>query len=776
MQARAARAMMPRLLALSWLVQGHALKRQLPRNGQDFLRLSFHNQSTKARTQTWATLTLEEQLNILQGSHYDIITPERGYYVGYTPALFRLGLPALKMQDGSSGFRVTEPGTEGTTTTFPCLLGLAATWDEDLVGKVSEAMGAEFRGKGANVMIGPSVTVQRLAANGRSFESLSGDDPYLGSRLTKVFVKGIQSQGVMCAIKHIGFTDQETNRKTYNALVDQRTAWELYYPPLEAAVNAGVGAVMCGYNKVNDTYACHSPDLLKRDLRAKMGFQGMVISQWGGVRGIDALENGVDIEMPGRTSKGPGRFNLEQLVTVDPNVIQQATINVRKAIYSIGLDKDIQTQCNPPYCKGHLLSDQRSSEHVTLARDAAMQSVVLLKNEDNMLPLDLKKIRKLALVGTAAQLIGAGLVANADYFSGGGSSHSYWKPGTFGARTAEGVLSERLKWMDEVELVTIQGVMSNLEVLAKLNTIKDCDVIVVVGATTAAEAVDRWSLALDDFADDLIRSVAEFNKPTVVLMQTPGAVTTPWRNMPHVKAIANLFLAGEGTGRAWAGLLLGDYSPSGKLPVMFPASEMDVIAPSFDLTVNYTEGLFTSYRNSKFKAAFPFGHGLSYTNFTISTPRLTSNCTGVACIKFNVTNTGGWRTGSEVPQAYIEFAPELGEPKLILKGFKKVHLHPGQKKEIIFSFTERDISVYHKDQGWIPQRVVRVHVGSSSAKLGDPVILRIKRDSSLSPANASAPTPRLRLRTEEAVAAATPLPQQRQAQSVPPVQSAPQPQ
>jgi len=769
-------------LVLTLLLQGHALRRYTLREDPSTARLSFHNQSIRAETQHWATLNVYEQNDLLQGSHYDVTLPEVGYYIGYTPPLQRLGLPALKMQDGSSGFRTTEPDSEGTTTIWPCLLALASTWDEDLVGKVAEELGGEFKGKGANVMIGPSIGVLRTASFGRSFEAISGDDPYLGSRLVKAFIRGVQSKGVMCAVKQLAFSDQETNRKQYNAVVDQRTAWELYYPTLEAAIQAGVGAVLCGYNKVNETFACHNPDLLKRDLRENMGFQGMVISQWGGARGIDAMENGVDVEMPGRNKVGPGKFTLQQMVTVDAQIVQDATVNVRKAIYSVGLDKDTNS-CNPPDCKGQLYSNQRSPQRTALARDAAVKAVTLLKNEDNILPLDVNKIRKLALVGSASFKTGAGKLLNADYYSGGGSSHVNSRVGML--QTPWMVLYERLKWMGNMKILSIPGSPSNTEAIRKLHMLADADAIVVVGACTAAETVDRFNLAMDDYANDLIGAVGLLGKPTVVLMMTPGAVTTPWRDLPHVKAIANIFLGGEGSSRAMAGLLFGDFNPSGKLPITFPASEYDVLYPSFNLQVNYTEGLFTSYRNSKMKVAYPFGHGLSFTNFSISSPRqMSTNCTALACIKVRVQNIGQ-RAGAEVPQCYVEFAPELREPKLLLKGFKRVHLKVGESKDVIFNFTERDFSVYRPGTGWVLQRVVRVHVGNSSAMLGDPVILRIKRESSQPVQNQTQPLsqpqtqnqtqPPSQLQAEQPKAEPTAQPQQLATPMEPQQSSTPQP-
>ena len=202
--------------------------------------------------------------------------PIPGYYVGNTDPIRRLGIPALKMQDSHNGFRATDSGELGTTTQWPCVLAMASSWDLALVSRVASAIGREFRGKGANVMLGPAVNVQRTARGGRNFEYLSGEDPYLGARLAETFVKSVQGEGVMTVVKHFAFNEQETNREQVDASVDQRTAWELYYPPFEAAIKAGAGAMMCAYNRVNGTYACENDAILRHDLKSSMGFQGFV--------------------------------------------------------------------------------------------------------------------------------------------------------------------------------------------------------------------------------------------------------------------------------------------------------------------------------------------------------------------------------------------------------------------------------------------------------------------------------------------------------------------
>merc|ERR1719203_2730716 len=202
---------------------------------------------------------------------------EVGAWVGATGAIPRLGVPALKMQDASSGFRPMGAGEFGTVTSWPSLLCMAASWDEALTEKTAAAIAREFKGKGANVLLGPGVNVHRTPWGGRNWEYVSGEDPYLGSRLAPAYIKGVQNQGVMAVVKHYAFNEQETNRNAMNAVVDEKTAWELYYPPFQAAVEAGASAFMCSYNRINGTFACENPDTLLHDLKMRMGFSGFVM-------------------------------------------------------------------------------------------------------------------------------------------------------------------------------------------------------------------------------------------------------------------------------------------------------------------------------------------------------------------------------------------------------------------------------------------------------------------------------------------------------------------
>lgn len=653
-----------------------------------------------------AMMTAEEKLSFLHGLGWKANwTLKDGYYIGNTPALTRLRVPALKMQDASIGFRHAGGVPPGTVVAWPSMLALAATWDAGLVKEVAAAIAREFRGKGANVLLGPGVQVHRSAWGGRNWEYLSGEDPHLGAKLAAAYVKGAQGEGVMCVAKHWAFNEQEFDRNNYSVEVDDRTAWELYYPPFEAAVEAGVGAVMCAYNRVNGTHSCTNSNLLKRDLKVGMGFEGMVMSDWAATYAYsDAIDHGLDLDMPG----DDGLWNLSSVKRLREGGEDEAVTRVLASVFKLGLEHGYS--CAPPNCDLPMQSFRRTGENRELAAAAAAESVVLLKN-DGVLPIGAPSgPRTIAVIGGASHYLSD--LKNElypDYYTGGGSGHvtpgSVVTPLDGIARRAAGA-----------GVVVVSSATS--DVAAGLRAARMADLVVVVAGTSASEMVDRTDLSLYDGADALIEAVAA-EKKTVVLMQTPGAVLTPWRDHPNVSAIMNLFLAGEETGTAWAQVLFGDLSPAGKLPIMFPANVSDTIRPSATSPIVYKEGLFTSYRNPAFIAAFPFGHGLSYTQFQYGAPALKTahECHASICFGLDITNVGGVR-GSEVMQVYLEFLSAGAlTPRRLLRAYRKVVLEPGKTESIAFELSLRDMSVYQPGAGWVKQVDARAHIGSSSADI-----------------------------------------------------------
>jgi len=665
--------------------------------------------------------------------------PRRGFYMGNTPPLPRLGIPALKMHDAGAGFRnnIWPLGAPGSSTCWISGLAMAASWDQNLVQRVATAIAREYRGKGANILLGPAVQVHRVARNGRNFEYMSGEDPHLGSVLAAAYVRGVQGQGVMACVKHWAFNEQETDRSTQSSDVDDRTAWELYYPPFEAAIRAGAASVMCSYNKVNGSWACENYDLLKRDLKEKMGFRGFVMSDWWAMHSA-SISKGLDQEMPGAPYnegwKIPGnRFgaeltqgwilshekltDIEQIDELGPPAGEDVAsmkaqphldpvLRILAAAWRLRLFE--RPGCTPgAECVEAIMSSQTSAEHDEIAHEAASKAIVLLRN-DGILPL--RGTTSLAIIGETADAKSNWMYP--DPYMGGGSGHCYTHKGRL--VTPLRAISERAN-SEGVDVV--RSATNNVH--AAIVAARKAQVAVVIVSALAMEMYDRPTLSLDNNADELIMAVAQ-ERPVIVLVQAPGAFLAPWRE--NVGAIAVQFMGGEATGQAWASLLFGDVSPSGRLPITLPVDESDTILPESSQIANYSEGLFTSYRakSADKRSAYPFGHGLTYALFEYGVPEQLgdADCQAHVCIKVLVTNTAkDTMPSSEVAQAYVEFPPEAHEPKLVLKSFyRTAPLAADKSEEAIFNFSVRDLSAYqHGD--WVLQDQITVHIGSSSTDI-----------------------------------------------------------
>jgi len=710
---------------MQWLGFGGRKQSHKKAESAEYSAMTWQAAAEKA-TEKVQQMTPEEHLLLVGGLH----NLESHYYVGNTEGVPKLNIPSLRMQDSSNGYRAIEDEEWNTTTSWPSPLALGATWDEDIIERTAGAIAREFKAKGSNVLLGPSLNVQRIATNGRNFEYFAGEDPYLGQRYAGPYIRAVQREGVIAVAKHFAFNEQETNRFFESSDVDAATAWNLYYPPFEAAVKSGVGAFMCSYNKVNGTQACGNGDLLKRDLRGKMGFKGFVMSDWMATHSATDMNNGLDQEM---NVGAPAHFKIDKFTEFGPVKLAAAANNVLTTVYRLGIDKD--KDCPSPCNKK--AANARSQEHSLLAREAATKSAVLLKNKGGLLPLKAGAKKRLAIVGLPASAKRGEASSkcpfpqldenqrkkeenwacqprvSADYYGGGGSGAMV---GPDPLTAVEAIRARARKLNIEVVNYTTAASMSEM---SESEVSMNADVVLVFAATTSVESADRLNLALDDHADRIIARFARLG-PTVVCMQTPGAVLTPFRDQAH--AIVNLFLAGEETANAWAAVLFGDHNPDAKLPIAFPATKDDQILPGKTSMVPYSEGIWTSYRSPQFKWAYPFGHGLSYTTFSygdpvafLGNPKDASNdCEAAICVRLPITNTGGV-AGREVVQAYVKFPDDTGYPK-ILKGFQKTDvIHPGKKTEVSLEFTERDLSIWVLEEyRWVSQVNFIFHIGSSS--------------------------------------------------------------
>ena len=628
---------------------------------------------------------------------------EKWHYVGNIPPIPHAGIPPINMQDAAGGFRTYWSELVGTVTCWPSLLSMAATFDTAMMDSFATALGQEFAAKGANTILGPSINVHRVARNGRNFEYLSGEDPFLGARLAERYVRGVQKQGVMSVMKHFVFNSQETHRNSESSVVDDKTAWELYYPPFQAAVDAGIAGVMCSYNKVNGSFACANGNRLHRDLKTRMGFRSFVQSDWGATHAMSIAE-GLDEEMPipedfplNKTS--PYWYSLANLQGQDLDV---PAGDIIAALAKVGVLGQAGAYCTPP-CEAELRANVTSDAHAALARDAATASIVLLQNDRAALPIDTTAVRTIAVVGAASvgkafdpagggqgPAGGRGTWNTGDYYSGGGSGHV----------TAPYVVTplDGIRRRAEAAGITVLSSPTN-NATAAAELAAQADVTIVVGATSSGEALDRVNLLLDadanhDPAEALIYGTAAAARRTVVLLQVPGSVLTPWR--ASVDAVAAMFLGGQETGSAWASVLFGDVSPTGKLPVTFPQSEADTIAPDGAAEVVYSEGLQTSYRAPGYDPAYPFGHGLSYSNFTYTAlaPTACVDLAYKACLSANVTNVGVM-AAAVVTQLYATFPAEAAQPSALLRGFaKSPTLAPGASAPLVFGLSTRDLSYW----------------------------------------------------------------------------------
>jgi beta-glucosidase len=720
-------------------------------------------------------MTLEEKLFMFHGS-------ANGGYVGGVSANARLGIPTLKYNDGPQGFR--DNAHPGTTTAFPSGLNIGATFDVEAAKLWGQTMGQEFWDKGANVQLGPGMCIARVPKNGRNFEYISGEDPFLGAALVGPVITGIQSTNVIANAKHWVNNNQESNRQAESNIVDERTEYEIYYPPFEAAVNAGVGSVMCSYNKINDLWSCENPTTLQHDLKDTLGFQGFVMSDWGATHSA-SMNAGLDQEMPGRRHMDGELAALVKSGNVSMAKVNDSTLRILTPMFQMNLFDINQT--------GSLTNNVTSAAHNKVARDLAVKSTVLLKNDNALLPLDATKPCKVGIFGSTAMAPnvhggGSGQVvpyytsapldaikavlgiskpaptptANCktvqldrgfdyrntetqtstgtpsveacceacemrvsppcNYFTWDGKT--CWMKGSNANRVADASATsgECRKPQPAGAQCNAAGTIcvyyndgSNpTDIAALASTV---DVAIVFGETDSQEAHDRHSLSLDDNADGLITEVstAAGKDKVIVAMIHPGAVLTPWRN--NVSAILASFLPGQEYGNALADILFGDASPSGRLPLTFPARDNQINMteqqwPGVNGESNYTEGLEVGYRYYVMHnqtPAYPFGHGLTYSDFEYADIKASKTS-----VSFTLTNVGKVMA-SEVPQLYIEFPKSAEEPTKQLKGFQQVPLAPGAKTTVTFTLNTRTISIWDvHSHGWVPQRGdFKVFVGSS---------------------------------------------------------------
>lgn len=648
-----------------------------------------------------ARMTLEEKIQMLHGAN------RRGF-IGYVPAIPRLGIPELALTDGPAGVR------HGPGTAFPAPVALAATWDRALAQEYGAALGAETKAKGQNILLGPMVNIVRVPEGGRNFETF-GEDPYLTAQIASAEIRGIQSQGVMAEVKHYAANNQEKDRLQVSAEVDERTLREIYLPAFETAVKeAKVGSVMAAYNKVNGTFSSENTHLLKDILKGEWGFDGFVVSDWGATHStVEAANNGLDIEMP-----GDKYFGQQLLAAVRQGQVSQATIDdkVRRILRMMErfgfLDRPAKVGPIDYQAQGQV------------ARRVAEAGVVLLKNDGNVLPLDVNNFKSIALIGPYIDRATSG---------GGGSAriaplNTVSPLGAIAERIGNRAVLRFFKFVPGTDLSKSDSATTGAGVLADaVQLAKECDLALVFARDFETEGVDRAAITLPDEQDELISAIVRTNPRTIVVLNTGCMVlVNGWADA--VPAIVQAWYPGQDDGNVIADVLFGKVNPSGKLPVTFPRTreEMPVAAaqqyPGLNGRGLYSEGVFVGYRHfdkDNIAPQFAFGHGLSYTTFEYRNIKLSRSRVKPGeslTVELQVKNTGR-REGAEVVQLYVQdVKASVPRPIKELKGFERVLLRPEQTKVVRVNLDARAMSFYDvtKKQWSVEPGQFKIMVGSSS--------------------------------------------------------------
>jgi beta-glucosidase len=639
-----------------------------------------------------------------------------------TLALPDLGIPALTLTDGPHGVRKQSGVADhlglnesGKTTCFPTAAGLATSWNRDLLYKIGVALGEECQAEDVQIILGPGANIKRSPLCGRNFEYFS-EDPYLSAQLAAKHIQGVQSQGVGASLKHFAVNNQETRRFTIDAVIDERTLREIYLASFEGAVvDAQPWTVMCAYNKINGEFCSQNKKLLTDILRDEWGFEGFVVSDWFAVSEREkGLAAGLDLEMP--TSAGIGKEAIINAVK-NGTLSEEALDKAVERILSIVSKAVAGKKANAAY--------DRDAHHA-LAKEAACESMALLKNEGGVLPLEKKDV--IAVIGPFAKT---------PRFQGAGSSRINATqidiPFDKLERAAGGatlIYAGSYSLNDDV----VNAVL--LEDAKKVAASADvCVIFTGLSDKDDSEGKDRTSLRLPENQNVVIKEIAKVQKNLVVVLINGSAVEMPWVN--EVKGILEAYLGGQAMAGAVADILFGDCNPSGKLAETFPQRLNDtpcfINFPGENKQVEYREGLFTGYRyydKTGVQPLFPFGHGLSYTTFEYSDLRLDkTEMTDTEELQASVTvkNTGK-RAGKEIVQLYVrDAASSVIRPVKELKGFEKVDLIPGEEKRVCFTLGKRAFAFFDTDiNDWrVESGDFEILIGKSSEEIVLSTIVRV---------------------------------------------------
>jgi beta-glucosidase len=665
-------------------------------------------------------LTLEEKISLLhgQGFSFNATGPtESNGGAGYSVAIPRVGIPAIQMADSAYG--VTRGAASGRySTALPNNLAAASAWDPQAAFEYGALIGRELRQEGYSMSLGGGVNLPREPRDGRTFE-YQGEDPLLAGTLGGNFVKGVQSQHVIGDLKHYAMNDQESGRNAVDVNVDKRSMRESDLLAFDIALKiSDAGAFMCSYNRVNGDYACENSYLLSDVLRKDFHFQGFVVSDWGGTHSTaKASHAGLDQEQPGKNFFGDALQKAVESGEVSQDEINEHVHRILRTIFATGLFDNPVVKQVPDIEGGYVI-----------AQKLAEKSIVLLKNERHILPLEGAGMHSVVLIGGHADV---------GVLTGGGSAQVDAPGGSVvpppppqpGANPMANFVRRQV-WLPSSPLRALTAKLpsskvtyvSGEDLAAAASAAKSADIAIVFGYQPESEGMDLKSLDLSDDQNKLIEAVAAANPKTIVVLETGSPATMPW--IDKVAGVVEAWYPGIRGAEALGNLLTGEVNPSGKLAITFPKSDADLPhptlvlpppssqpqrpAPGADISsfmammakglppfeITYDEKLKVGYKwydAEKKPVLFPFGFGLSYTTYAYSGLSVKSGETME--VSFTVRNTGK-RAGTEIAQVYASLPEAAGEPPKRLIGWARVELAPGESKQVSIPVAHDHLTIY----------------------------------------------------------------------------------
>ena len=629
-------------------------------------------------------MTLEEKASLCVGKDY-----------WNSENIERLDIPSIKMSDGPHGLRVQKENGDNlgvnkseVAICFPSSATIANSWDKDVAYNLGKTLGEEAKSENVNIVLGPGVNIKRSPLGGRNFEYFS-EDPYLTGIMATQYVKGLQSNNVGACVKHFAVNNQENRRRTVNVVVDERTLREIYLKAFEMIVKeAKPWSVMSAYNKLNGKY-CTENEVLLNILKKEWNFEGIVITDWGAENDrVKGLVAGNELEMPG--GRGNGKEEIIQAVK-DGKVSEEY------------LDEIVDRILNIAFKCEKIEHSYNKEKHHEIAMELAQESIVLLKNENNILPINKRKI---ALIGDMAK--------NPRYQGAGSSTINPYKvENAYDCFIQNGIEVDYAKGYNRIESDDDKELINQAVEVAKNKDV----VVLFLGLTEnyESEGMDRTNLEIPKNQIKLIESIYSVNKNIIVVLSNGAPITMEWKD--KAKAIITGYLGGESGAKAMVNCILGKVNPSGKLAETYPIKLEDSPCfnnfPGTEVSVEYKEAIYVGYRyydKNNIKVLYPFGYGLSYTTFEYSNLNIENNI-----VSFRIKNTGKVK-GKEIAQVYVsQCNPTIFKPLKELKGFEKVELEPDEEKKVNIILDDSAFQYYNvQNKKWeIESGEYKILVGKS---------------------------------------------------------------